>query len=422
MRLAILCVTIGLLLAISATAESREMRRVDERRAGQVGIRKIVGRHLRLYTDVPASNGVDELPLVFDAAVEQWAAYFGVKPQQVANWQMQGFLIRDREKFVALKLMPETRSDFVNGYAQGDELWLMDQPSDYYRRHLLLHEGTHGFMYSQLGGAGAGWYMEGVAELLGTHRWEDAKLTLGVMPANRRAVPMWGRSKLVRDAYRAGNALGLGDVMAINAREVMSTEKYAWCWAMCRFLDSHLQLGEQFRELPKVADDPKFDLRFRRMFGRDWEDLGFEWEAFLAALDYGYDARRMTMVHRPAEKIRKEETVTVAADRGWQSTGWKLQAGQSYRVTASGRYQIAEREEPWPCEPGGVTLQYHEGRPLGMLLGLLRVDGDLQEPVPIGLQTILKPESDAILYLRVNDSPAWLFDNQGSLDVSIVKE
>ena len=141
-----------------------------------------MGQHLRLYTDVPASGGVDELPLVFDAAVAHWAAYFGIEESQVADWRMQGFLMRDRSKFAALGLMPETRSDFVNGYAQGHELWMDDQPSDYFRRHLLLHEGTHGFMYTQLGGAGSGWYMEGMAELLGTHRWKNAELTLGWMP------------------------------------------------------------------------------------------------------------------------------------------------------------------------------------------------------------------------------------------------
>ena len=49
----------------------------------------------------------------------------------------------------------------------GAELWLHDQPTAYYRRHLLLHEGTHVFMASFLGGCGPGWYMEGTAELFG---------------------------------------------------------------------------------------------------------------------------------------------------------------------------------------------------------------------------------------------------------------
>ena len=38
------------------------VRQVDERRAAQVGIRRVDGRHLRLYTDLPHGDTVDGLP------------------------------------------------------------------------------------------------------------------------------------------------------------------------------------------------------------------------------------------------------------------------------------------------------------------------------------------------------------------------
>ena len=230
---------------------------------------------------------------------------------------------------------------------------------------------------------------------------------------------MWGRIKLVREAVQAGAALTMGDVMAFNAREVMSTEQYSWCWAMCNFLDSHLLLQQRFRQLQDYADQENFDTQFRKLYARDWKDLQFEWQTYLAELDYGYDVRRMTITHLPAAVVEKQSTVQVTADRGWQSSGWKLQAGKSYRVTAAGRYQIAKGSEPWPCEPGGVTIRYHQGRPLGMLLGLIRSEEGYQEPIGIGLGATLKPEQDAVLYLRVNDSPGWLEDNLGSLEVTI---
>ena len=59
-------------------------------------------------------------------------------------------------------------------------------------------------MYTLLGAVGPGWYMEGMAELLGTHRWQEGQLQLRVIPDHRQEVPMWGRIKLVRDAYRDG--------------------------------------------------------------------------------------------------------------------------------------------------------------------------------------------------------------------------
>jgi len=401
-------------------------RQVDERRAAQVGLRKIVGRHLRLYTDLPPSDAVDGLPVVFDAAVPLWAEYFGIDPAKLRNWRMQGYLMQDRAKFAALGLLPKENTEFDNGFSVGHELWLMEQPSDYFRRHLMLHEGTHGFMARYLGGTGPGWYMEGMAELLGTHRWHKGQLSLRVMPASRRDVPMWGRIKFVREAYRDGKPLELSAIMALDKRRAFSTDEYAWCWALCEFLDSHPRWQETFRKLPTYVGEQRFNQRVRHLFRKEWPELLTEWRAFVATLDYGYDTERMAMQHRPSAAISETASVTVAADRGWQSTGWQLKAGQEYRISAEGRYiiangQIADDGDPWPSEPGGVTLEYHEGRPLGMLLGAWRstASSRFSKPVAIGLAAKLKPPEDAVLYLRVNDSPARLSDNRGSLSASI---
>jgi len=405
-------------------------RQVDERRAAHVGIRKLVSRHLRLYTDLPASDAVDGLPAVFDAAVPLWADYFQIDPAKLSHWRMQGYLIQDRAKFAALGLLPKERPEFPNGFSSGYELWWMEQPSDYFRRHLLLHEGTHGFMYTQLGDTGPGWYMEGMAELLGTHRWQDGQLSLHVMPTSRQEVPMWGRIKLIRDAHRDKKTFDLPVLLALDKRRAFSTEEYAWCWALCEFLDSHPRWQKKFRELPRWVshgggERNRFNQRFRQEFHQEWAELLIEWQAFVATLDYSYDAERMVMRHRRGTAISKITEVTITADQGWQSTGWQLEAGREYELKASGRYQIAndpdDKTVPWPCEPGGVTLKYHDGQPLGILLGAWRVKSKerFSEPFAIGLAGKLKPPADAVLYLRVNDSPAKLSDNQGMLSASI---
>ena len=403
-------------------------REVDRSRAAAAGIREITGKHLRLLTDVPANPAVDELPQVFDAAVPLWGEYFGIPEEKYENWQIQGFLIRDRAKFAALGLLSERNPDFINGYALGNELWLEEQPSDYYRRHLLLHEGTHSFMLSFLGAGGPGWYMEGMAELLGTHRWQDQQLELRLFPAAKEDVPMWGRIKIIRDAVASGKPLSLGEVMAISNREVLSVDAYAWCWALAKFLDSHPRYGERFHKLAANVNEPSFNHRLRKIFHMEWPRLEFEWEAFVAALDYGYDTQRMALVPVSTEPLDGPSSTTIAADLGWQSTPWQLKKGQKYKLTATGRYQIAHDGqiandgEPWPCEPGGVTLRYHDGQPLGILLGTLRSkknSGAFAKPLPLGLQAIVTPTEDAVLYLRVNDSPAELSENQGTLEVRI---
>jgi hypothetical protein len=159
------------------------------------------------------------------------------------------------------------------------------------------------------------------------------------------------------------------------------------------------------------------------MFRRDRAQLEAEWPAFVATLDHGYDFERMAINFERGQPLGSTpHTVTIDAGRGWQSSGAWLEAGKSYRVTATGRYEIANDGEPWPCEPGGVTIDYHAGRPLGMLLGAIdgrTGDATLAEPFGIGLETVISPTADGTLYLRVNDSPAQLNDNRGTLSVTI---
>ena len=116
----------------------------------------------------------------------------------------------------------------------------------------------------------------------------------------------------------------------------------------------------------------------------------------------------------------------------------RLEAGRKYRIRAVGRYQIAATEtppsgvggakQPWPCEPGGVTLRYYRGRPLGMLLGAVEPDPTSANPpaalapFAVGLDVIVEPSTSGTLYLRVNDSNGELDDNAGSLIAEITSE
>lgn len=404
------------------------------------GFRVLQGKHLTLYTDVPSSPAVDELPRVFDAAVPHWAAYFGIDPAKLADWRMRGFLMQSRERFATVGLAPAELPEFKNGYSTGHDLWLYDQPSDYYRRHLLLHEGTHGFMNTQLGSCGAGWYMEGVAELLGTHHWADGRLTLGVVPRDKEDVPLWGRIALVKAEIAAGRMRGIDDIVNDAVPSFTDNESYAWCWALAAFLDGHPRYRAAFRGLQKSVNDPHFNAAFRRAFAAELPELRREWLTFAGELEYGVDVSRTAIAFRPGQPPAVAGTqATVAADRGWQSSGVLLEAGRKYRIRAVGRFQIAMSDaeaggggasarKPWPCEPGGVTLRYYRGRPLGMLLGAVEPDPTSTTPpaalapFAVGLDMIVEPSVTGSLYLRVNDSNGELNDNAGALTAEITPE
>lgn len=405
----------------------------SDTKVDDAGLRKLVGKHLTLYTDLPASPEIDELPDVFDDAVPQWAKYLGIDGVGRTQWHMQGYLMKDRDPFRAVGMLPPEREGIREGFSIDYELWLADQPTAYYRRHLLLHEGTHGFMNTHLGSCGPGWYMEGTAELLATHSWDGKKVTLGIMPKSRDEVPMLGRIKLIQDAFSTGRQLPLSRLLQTNNRQPLTNETYAWCWAFAKFLDSHPRYRDRFRTLPKLVRESDFNDRFRHMYTNDWPELVQEWRLFVGTLDHNHDIERSMIDFTPAQPIPPKEAriLSIAVDRGWQSTGWLLEAGNTYRIAATGRYQMGDRPKPWPCEPNGVTIRYYAGRPLGRVIGTLYAGDELKDnpeqgecpflqPFDIGLGTTIQPDQSGTLYLKINESPAQLADNSGQATIEIM--
>lgn len=401
----------------------------DPHRLAAAGIRRIDGKHLVLYTDVASSVAVDELPAVFDQAIALWCEYFGVAPDRVASWQVTGALMDRKEPFQATGLLPNDLPPFLHGYQRGDAIWVYEQPSDYYRRHLVLHEGTHAFMQQQLGGCGPPWYMEGTAELLGTHRWSDEGLVLGYFPQRRAEVDHWGRIKLVRDEVLAGRTMSLEQIIAYGPSAHLRIEPYGWSWAAAAFLDGHPQFRDRFRQLPaRVREDPAaFSRSFYALFAEDLAQLLEQWQLFVEHVDYGYDLVREAIIYRPALAVGSDAvTVTIAADRGWQSSGYRVEAGTRYQIEAAGRFQLATEPRIWWSEPNGVTIRYYAGRPLGELLAAV-VDPSwsgerttpLARPTPIGTGRKWTVSESGTLFLRVNDHPSELGDNAGEVQVVI---
>ncbi|MGE0756572.1 MAG: hypothetical protein AB7F89_12380 [Pirellulaceae bacterium] len=402
---------------------------VDEEAVRAAGLRRLSGRHLILYTDLPASSEVDELPYVFDAAVPQWCEYFDIPAAGLANWVNIGALMQDKARFVRAGLLPDNLPPFPNGYQRGAQLWLYEQPSAYYRRHLLLHEGTHAIVHTALGGEGPPWYFEGVAELLATHEWRQGTLRLNYFPGDKREVEEWGRIKIVRDAALQSKTLTLPEIMNYGPQSHLRVEAYGWSWAAAAFFDGHPRYRGPFRKLPQEVRSRgrDFSSDFLARLPVDAGQLRREWELFTSRLDYGYDVAREAIQPKPVAALPSQGArVSVAADRGWQSTGWRLEAGVRYRIEASGRCVVAREPRDWWTEPTGVTLRYCDGRPLGMLLGALVDEQEetssangLLTPAGVGAGLDTTPRRGGTLYLRVNDYASELSDNQGEFAVRV---
>jgi hypothetical protein len=256
------------------------------------------------------------------------------------------------------------------------------------------------------------------------------RLVLNVLPANREEVPEWGRIRLIKDAVAAHRARRIPAILGYSATAHLETEPYAWCWALCAFLDRHPRYRDRFRQLYKDVRRPDFNARFQQLFAADWRELGDQWAVFIAGIEYGYDVERAAIDFTAGHACPAAgATVALAADRGWQSSGLRLEAGTTYQLTASGRYQVGTQPQVWWCEPGGVSLRYYQGRPLGILLAAVRPDAPAARgpvtflnPRAIGLAATLRPQQSGTLFLKINHSAAELATCAGQLQVRVKAE
>lgn len=413
---------------------------IDEGLVRAAGIQKIPGQHIDLYTDVRESEKVDELVGVFDESVNQWCAYFKIEPDKAKHWKIRAFLIADEDdpsRFQQAGLMPDHLPSFKAGFQRQHDLWLYLQPGNYYTRHLLIHEGTHAFMLWFLRGYGSPWYGEGMAELFGVHRWNGQKLELLYRLRDRSESENWGRVKQIKDERDAGTAMSLSDVLNIPPTAFLDVRFYAWSWAGCEFFAKHEKTKVEFAKLPQFAglDSTEFNQQFGRRIQNNWVELERDWVLFVAEMEYGYEIQRgsLSQAHPVEAKFGSMSSkFRIASNRSWQSTKVKIKKGDRVRITGSGEFIVADDRgsRPWGCQSNGVTIRYYQGHPLGMLqAGILNPGAKtaqeqvkaLIDPIPVGFSAEIIAPSDGILCLRINESPAFLDDNQGALEVTVEK-
>ena len=395
----------------------------------QDNFNKLHSQHLDLITDLPLDDSLRELPEVFDAAVAQWCKFFAVDESETKDWRATVCIMLDRERFKTAGLLPGKLPAFPHGYQWNDDMWVVEQPTPYYRRHLLLHEGTHWFMFRKFGSAGPPWLMEGTAEWLATHRWTDGQLQLGIIPHSRDDVPMWGRITRIHEQLDQGVAPSMEAILRYDNRAHQSVDAYAWSWAAVVFLSQHPHTKKAFMDLfdDQLRNDAVPTKQLQRELQSRKAMIRAEWSAMLTGLEYGFQPQReLVQLDHRAKPLTAPVTIKLLADKGWQTTGVTVTAGQAIQIQATGRYVVGKEPKPWICEPAGVTLRYVKGQPLGKLLMAIATPKP-EEPefsqtlpiTPVGSQAKVNAASAGHLLLRINEFGADLDDNSGELSVSI---
>ncbi len=404
----------------------------DDARLAAAGIPLYESKRLKLYTDI-APDIAKTLPPLADRLYDALVAYFGPLPadRHGSEFQMTGYLMRDEAVFREQGLLKEVTT-LHHGLHRQNRFWMREQNFEYYRRHLMLHECTHCFMTFVPGPIPPVWYMEGMAELFGTHRLlPDSDVEFRILPEEADDVEGWGRIAAIRKECAEKSSLTVAGVYLLPAEKFFKPEAYAWSWGLCYFLDSHPRYAKPFRKLGRHLHDGEFDRKFREAFSGEQRNLSTEWTLFEHQVQPGYDARRAAVDFLQGKSLAEGEsrTSTILAARGWQDVGLNVEAGQTLELSAQGQFTLANDPSPWISEPQGISFRYFNGMPLGRLVACLDADPTADTPEidgshflridPIGRSARLTIPVNGRLLLRLNDAWDSLEDNTGSVDVTI---
>jgi hypothetical protein len=411
-----------ILLASSAHAQVKQSR-LDN------GFTELASEHLTLVTDLPIDDEIRQLVDAFEVAMPQWQDYFGIEKIDEAPWRATVYLMGDRPKFVEAGYLTPELPPFLEGYQAGDRLFVCEQPSAYYRRHLLLHEGTHWYMARLFGGAGPPWFMEGTAELLATHSWDGKELRMGIIPPNNEGVPYWGRMGIIRDDFAQNRAPSLEKILRYDNTAHRQVEPYAWSWAAIHFFLNNPRTSVLLKELvgSKLDYSPKLTQNFFKRLKSEWPQIRVEWSGFISDFDLGaIPTKAIPRFTETEVPLQNSAQITIDADHGWQSSGVEIQRGKKIHIQATGSYVVGKDRVPLVCEPQGLSLQYHRGQRLGKLMAAIAEIPATEQaqttrwtPIPVGRVLEFTPEVSGILFLKINEDVSGLSDNSGSLDVSI---
>ncbi len=456
---------------------------INEKKAAELGIRRIEGKNVTLTTDLPSSPGVDQIPAALDAAIPHICRFFSVDEQKFENWKINAFLMGNVDSFIEIGVL-DGPPRFLYGYSVYDRILAKDQKIEYYNRFLLLHELVHSFMHEVFGDLRPRWYSEGTAEYLALHLWKPAvkSIEIAQFQTDPDATPGFGRLQEIREIVRVGKAPTLREILAFEPRDYVRTSTYAWSWALVAFLNESPKYREIAELLPYWSTYWEPNRVFVDVVGDRWGELENDWADFVGRIDFGYDFVATAVDATPgrpfAEAAAKAgnaagEAVVVeaAANRGWQNSGVALEAGTTYRLATAGRYRlnVEEAGKKLEFEASGATFRYVEGAPLGRLQAVVvpletatfdefyslnsangengvnpngapKTVGGLKrgklaneaksaprgtlEPwdAAVGFETstaTLTPERAGTLFFRINDAPGNVAKNSGNVKIQI---
>lgn len=385
-------------------------------------------RNLLLVSDAVQAEKQDlfeKLPDIVDQLTKRFCSDYPQTPDQV---QLTGYVMRDRSLYLQAKLLSDDFANIEHGANRGRAFWMNEQKTDYYRRHLLIHEAVHCLMDLKPHRWPV-WYLEGMAEYYAIHQMgPDQNIQFGIAPAASQIEGGFGRLQLIRDEIRAGQFRTITQIRQLNVNNFYPHKtSYAWSWALCYFLATHPETHQKFLQLERYRDLQHFNQFFDQVFPAEDAKLNAQWAVFVSSLVAGYDIKRGSISWNHTDKNERKQSVIIQVDRSWQSSNIQVFKGKEYRIKASGHFSVAQKPIPWECEPEGVSIDYVDGQPLGQLQAVLfhpdqpgkDNDSGFLHLIPVSRQLNFKPKQNGELFFRINDRGSSWGDNKGTVTISV---
>lgn len=397
--------------------------------ASSVAFKTIRGKHLVLKADGGSAESLRELVDAFDAAVPQWAAFWGLAPGALDQWSVDAFVMNDKQAFRDQGDLP-AHMNFPFGYAISGNVWAMRQQSQYYTRHLLLHEGAHALAIELFDGTGPSWFAEGLAEMLSVHSGQGANVKINVVPVAKESVPYWGRFKLLSQRRAAKRIPSIDAVLGYPLDLNSDVESYGWSWVAMMLFTQYPEYRQTVLTNAKRGSDrsKRFTAKFQRDIASQMPLIRARWRLLCETIDYGFDWSNEKVDLSMKDKLWDGSTLQFKVDarRGWQSPGVRFPPGTTIRILAGGSCVLDNDPKPWISKPPGVTVEYAGGAPLGQLtVAVVPNRSDERRTLDPMRKIAVESRADVVLkqhswlLFRINDHLGKRGDNVGEYSVRI---
>jgi hypothetical protein len=356
--------------------------------------RDLQSAHFLLHTDISDRNAkllLDRLETMLTLVSQ----YFGRNPvgliecyvvRDLSQWQDQAI---PREAVAKIQEPAGVTLSLSVGNVTRSVVYSCDAHG------VVQHESVHAYCSQTFGSTGPTWYSEGLAEM--GHYWKKDQAAVDLEP-------------VAIDYLKRGPSKQMLEIVAARQITGDSWQNYAWRWALCYLLASNPNYSGQFRALGIAMMSKQPGASFESVYGPVAKEISFEYDQFCQHLDNGYRNDLCAWQwNRKFQYLRGDgpQSVKVPAKYGWQASGIKLKAGQSYDAVAKGTWNVSADAEASDAN----------GRPdgTGKLVGCLFRDYQLSAPFELGAKTTFVASQDGDLVLRCQDDWNKIGNHDGSI-------